>query len=215
METKTMIAVRQPVNPHSTMIIRPVIRLAAVFINVHAPTVCLGCLRVDDWVRLFANAIHWHGRLPDRFYDARLFLCRRNFLTRLWFRTNHRLRLANLWRMIHRRLWLRTWCRLLRCAAVVSVKSAPLGAGILAKRAQDQQYDWQSETVNNRKFHKHNYFSFEMVECVRSPIGSSVRISITNAPEGRSKTKSESAMRPVRFQCVINAVNSGAPGSFL
>ena len=43
----------------------------------------------------------------------------------------------------------------------------------------------------------------------------SFRISIFDAPAGGVKIKSESAIRSVKSQSMMNAVNSGWPGSFL
>jgi hypothetical protein len=129
-------AVRQPVNPHTDVIIGPEKRLATVCVNVHPPAIHFGGLRARRrlWLCML-NGVCLHPRRLD-------FLMRFSANLRLWFSANFRLRFRTNRRLrcvIHLRLRAGRG-KLHRRAAVVSVKAAPVGSvEVRTKRANGQQ----------------------------------------------------------------------------
>src|ERR1700733_731512 len=116
MDAKMAIAVRQPVNPHAAVVIRPEIRLAPFLVNIHPLMVGL----------LGSRLFHLLRRRTSVLNRTRLLLCRLHFLTRL-FRSSHRLRLADFRLAIHLRLWTRRGLHWSAAAAIVSAQAAPVG----------------------------------------------------------------------------------------
>src|ERR1700733_3787592 len=122
MDAKMAIAVRQPVNPHAAVVIRPEIRLAPFLVNIHPLMVGL----------LGSRLFHLLRRRTSVLNGTRLLLCRVHFLPRL-FRSSHRLRLPDRLRLadfrlaIHLRLWTRRGLHWSAAAAIVSAQAAPVG----------------------------------------------------------------------------------------